>query len=173
MKRWLATRCSRKFLLSKPNPKALACKGQGLFCFSAPALVLPFVSVLIFVISVDWVTAEELPSRPYLQELREQARSLRLADEREWHLLLHYRPRLFGGYESEQDDPGFFMSPNGKTDPEAELAATLAQFFSKDLVGRSQQPAQCAFIARYHWLKERLAFDDMQLRPILCERFDR
>jgi hypothetical protein len=152
---------------------ALARKGQGLFCFRAPTLVLPLISAFVFLFGVGGVTAEELPSTPYLEQLREQARSLRLADEREWHLLLHYRPGLFGGYESEQDDPGFFMSPNGKIDPQGELDATLAQFFSKDLVGRSKQPAQCALIARYHWLKERLVFDDARLPPVACERFDR
>ncbi|MDH4244864.1 MAG: DUF4105 domain-containing protein, partial [Nitrospira sp.] len=102
-----------------------------------------------------------------------QAQQNRLAHQREWHLLLHYRKGLFGGYESEQDDPGFFMSPNGKTDPAAELAATLAQFFSAEPVGRSKQPAQCAYIARYHWLKEQLQFDPSQLPPLTCERFDR
>jgi hypothetical protein len=173
MRLWRATRFSPKFLLNKSIPAALARKGQGLFCFRAPTLVLPFISAFVFLFGVGGVTAEELPPTPYLEQLREQARSLRLADEREWHLLLHYRPGLFGGYESEQDDPGFFMSPNGKTDPQGELDATLAQFFSKDLVGRSQQPAQCALIARYHWLKERLVFDDARLPPVACERFDR
>ena len=173
MRRWQATRSSPRLLFNKPNRRALACKGQGLFCFRAPPLVLRFVTALVFISGVGWVSAEEVPSKPYLEHLQEQARSLHLADEREWHLLLHYRPRLFGGYESEQDDPGFFMSPNGKTDPQAELDATLAQFFSKALVGRSKQPAQCAFIARYHWLKERLSFDDTRLPPIVCERFDR
>ncbi len=127
----------------------------------------------MFLFGVGWVTAEELPSKPYLEHLQDQARSLRLADEREWHLLLHYRPRLFGGFESEQDDPGFFMSPDGKTDPQSELDATLKQFFSEELVGRSKQPAQCAFIARYHWLQERLQFDDSRLPKMACERFDR
>ncbi len=117
--------------------------------------------------------AAELNDRAYLADLVERARQAHLADEREWHLLLHYRKNWLGGWSSEQDDPGFFLAPNGKTDPEAELEATLAQFFSERLVGRSKQPAQCAFIARYHWLKKRLAFDDTRLRPIQCERFDR
>ena len=98
---------------------------------------------------------------------------MRLADQREWHLLLHYRANLFGGYTSEQDEQGFFMSPEGQTDPAAELAATLAQFFSPDLIGRSKQPAQCAFAARYAWLKEQLSFDDSRLAPMKCDRFDR
>ena len=70
-----------------------------------------------------------------------------------------------------QDDPGFFLDPQGKTHPQGELAATLTKFFSDDLVGRSKQPAQCAFVARYHWLKERLQFDDARLPPLSCERF--
>jgi len=111
---------------------------------------------------------------PYLRELIEQAMQAKLADEREWHVLLHYQPNLFGkGVTSMQDDPGFFMAPTGKTDPQAELAATLAQFFSDELVGRSKQQAQCAFVARYHWLKEKLNFDDRRLPPQLCERFTR
>ena len=72
-----------------------------------------------------------------------------------------------------QDDPGFFMAPDGKTDPQAELEATLARFFSDELVGRSKQTAQCAFIARYHWLKEKLHFDERRLPPQPCERFTR
>ncbi|HEX6950343.1 MAG TPA: DUF4105 domain-containing protein, partial [Nitrospira sp.] len=83
-------------------------------------------------------------------------------------------PNLFGrGFTSMQDDPGFFMAPNGKTDPQAELTATLGRFFSDELVGRSKQPAQCAFVARYHWLKEKLQFDERRLPPQFCERFTR
>jgi Domain of unknown function (DUF4105) len=117
--------------------------------------------------------AKEPERDPYLAQLIEQARSRKLADQREWHLLLHYREKLIGGYESEQDDPGFFLAPAGKSNPDAELAATLTQFFSSELVGRSQQPAQCAFIARYHWLKEQLRFDSARLPTISCDRFDR
>ncbi|MBH0193938.1 MAG: DUF4105 domain-containing protein, partial [Nitrospira sp.] len=112
-------------------------------------------------------------SHAYQQELVERARQARLADEREWHLLLHYQPNLLGGVASEEDDPGFFLSPRGKDDPQAELDATIVQLFSADPVGRSKQPAQCAFIARYHWLKERLQFDPERLMPVSCGRFDR
>ncbi len=110
--------------------------------------------------------------KEYLEELIRQAAEERLAEEREWHLLLHYRRNFTGGVTSEVDDPSFFLAPTGKTDPQAELEATLAQFFSAAPLGRLQQPAQCAFIARYHWLKARLAFDDRRLRPFACERFE-
>lgn len=60
----------------------------------------------------------------------------------------------------------------GKTDPEGELHATLTQFFSDELVGRSQQVAQCAFIARFHWLSDQLQFDRNRFPFQTCERFE-
>jgi hypothetical protein len=107
----------------------------------------------------------------YLAELQWQAERSELYRQRYWHLLLHYRSTLGGGYESEADEPGFFLAPNGKTDPRAELNATLAQFFSTELVGRSRQPARCAFIARYRWLKQALAIDESRLPKQSCDRF--
>lgn len=109
---------------------------------------------------------------PYLKELVRQASDQKLYQDRYWHLLLHYRKNWGGGYTSEIDDPGFFLSPDGKTDPEAELHATISYFFLNTLVGRSKQPAQCAFVARYHWLKEKLKFHESKLLPQPCERFD-
>ena len=108
----------------------------------------------------------------YLAELKQRAARLGLHRERYWHLLLHYRPALGGGHESEADEAGFFLAANGKTDPEGELRATLDKFFSSELVGRSRQPARCAFIARYHWLKSALAIDEARLPPQSCERFE-
>ncbi|MCE3224863.1 MAG: uncharacterized protein K0S58_3043 [Nitrospira sp.] len=144
--------------------------GTGALFFSLRPFAL-LSSSLLATLLLNSLGAAEESTGPYLQQLIQRAHEARLADEREWHLLLHYRANLFGGYTSEQDERGFFMSPDGKTDPEAELAATLAQFFSTDLIGRSKQPAQCAFVARYAWLKEQLSFDDSRLRPMTCDRF--
>jgi len=135
-----------------------------------------YIAVLLFILLLapaSRVDAGAPPENAYLVELIDKGLQAKLANEREWYLLLHYRNDLLGGHTSEQDDPGFFMSPDGKTDPQAELDATLKQFFSDELVGRSKQPAQCAFIARYTWLKQRLAFDETRLPSIACERFDR
>ena len=86
--------------------------------------------------------------------------------------MLHYRPVVSDeNGVSDADDPRFFLAPTGKTDPRAELAATLRAFFSTDLVGGDPQPAQCAFVARYRWLKAELDFDDQRLPPQSCERF--
>ena len=108
----------------------------------------------------------------YLAELLDQADAAGLAARREWQTLLHYRPAVTGeGVVSDADDPRFFLAPTGKSDPRAELAATLRAFFSTDLVGGDLQPAQCAFVARYRWLKAELDFDDQRLPPQPCERF--
>ena len=165
IRRWLKCRYASKFRpvgfrSHRLEPHA----SLFLLCYSLAAGVCFMTSSAIAAVSDD----------AYLKQLIEQATVARLADEREWHVLLHYQPNLFGrGFTSMQDDPGFFMAPAGKTDPQAELAATLAQFFSDELVGRSKQPAQCAFVARYHWLKEKLHFDERRLPPQFCERFTR
>jgi hypothetical protein len=140
--------------------------------FPHDAVIHIFLAIVALLVSPGLSQAESVV-QDYQKEMIEQARLTRLADEREWHLLLHYGTNLFGQMVSEADDEGFFLSPRGKYDPEAELGATIAQFFSTDPVGRSKQPAQCAFIARYHWLKERLRFDPNRLAPLTCSRFDR
>ena len=132
-----------------------------------------FIALTLAVLFASQPVAAESADQEYLAELVKTSIDARLAEDREWRLLLHYRENLFGGVTSEQDESGFFLSPVGKTEPEAELEQTLSGFFSDKLVGRSQQPAQCAFIARYHWLKEKLRFDDRRLPPQRCERFER
>lgn len=127
---------------------------------------------LFFVVAPLLSGATEISERPYLAALVERAITTQLAEEREWHLLLHYRENLFGGYTSEADDPSFFLASNGRIDPQAELESTIRAMFTEKPVGSSKQPAQCAFIARYHWLKERLAIDETKLPPIRCERFE-
>ncbi len=113
---------------------------------------------------------EEIQST-YLAELIVQARAAGLADQRQWHLLLHYRPSLTGGHISQADEPEFFLAINGKIDPEAELEATLSSFFSSQTFGSLPQAAPCAFIARYHWLQSQLSFDKDRLPAFHCEHF--
>jgi hypothetical protein len=112
----------------------------------------------------------------YLQALIAQARHKKLADQRLWHLLLHYKPTLFGGFESEADGRGFFFHPHGKVDPHGELEATLGAFFSRTASDDQQAPdwqhPQCRFPARYHWLKAQLALDSGKLPEQPCRRFE-
>jgi Domain of unknown function (DUF4105) len=109
----------------------------------------------------------------YLEELTARSRELRLHEHREWHRLLHYISNLvLPGEHSLADSPGFFLARNGKTNPQAELEATLASFFSTAEETNDSQNPQCRFIARYAWLKRELAFDPSRLPPQPCKRFN-
>ena len=108
----------------------------------------------------------------YLAELVGKSRQLRLAGRVEWHKLLHYLPNLvLPGVHSLVDSPNFFNAADGETNPQSELEATLASFFS-DLseTGERQNP-QCAFIARRAWLDEQLGFDPKRMPQQPCTRF--
>lgn len=88
---------------------------------------------------------------PGLDTLLAQAKQQALAQSPHWHALLHYRPRVIGlGSLSQADDPSFFLAPDGKTNPAAELEATLAAF----LAPPAAHHAQCRFPARFHWLRQ-------------------
>lgn len=109
----------------------------------------------------------------YLDELQSRARQLNLASDPQWRVLVHYaRQPLLGYTRSLADDAGFFNAPDGKTNPQAELDATLARFFSAETIAPVNQYAQCRFAARYHWLKEKLQFDPLRLPEQTCPRLD-
>ena len=109
----------------------------------------------------------------YLNELIEASVSADLAAEPAWRALVHYRPDWFGnGYHSLIDSPTFFLATDGKTDPRAELDATLRAFFEVQSVDDPDNHPQCRYIARYRWLKDRLGFDETRLREHACPRFE-
>jgi hypothetical protein len=93
-----------------------------------------------------------------------------------WQVLLHYHPALLGGWRSSADGPGFFLAGRaGESDPEAELAATLAAFASPaaqevDRTEAGQHP-QCRFPARWSWLRQELAIDTRRLSEQPCPIF--
>lgn len=119
-----------------------------------------------------WLWPPLLAADIYLDELIAAARAQKLAAHPYWHTLLHYKPRrLLSGVKSQADDPAFFNAPDGKTNPAGELEATLAAFFADVEETDTRQHPQCRFIARYHWLKEKLAFDPARLPPRPCRRF--
>jgi hypothetical protein len=108
----------------------------------------------------------------YLAELVQAAHAKNLADTPQWHALLHYkRTWIPRGVESFADDPRFFNAPNGKSDPRAELEATLTAFFSDKPETPTEQNPQCQFVARYQWLKRELQFDPARLPERPCPRF--
>lgn len=107
----------------------------------------------------------------YLAELVNQAHTKQLARTREWEVLLHYHQSLIGGVVSEADGQDFFLAPDGKRNPETELDATLAAFFSPLVADPMTLHPQCRFVGRYAWLNTQLGFDPARLPPQDCPRF--
>jgi len=112
------------------------------------------------------------PDTAYLADLTDKARRLHLADRPEWLKLVHYVPNLVEpGVHGLVDSPPFYNAPDGKNNPQSELEATLASFYSEIEETDKQQNPQCLFIARYTWLKEQLGFDPQRLPQRECKRF--
>jgi len=107
---------------------------------------------------------------PSVDELIALSREKKLSQDRYWHILMHYGKTLFG-FKSQVDDPQFFLSPDGKTDPGAELEATIAALFQAD--DEAAQPFVCRFYARFMWLQEALEVDPEPYAHRVCEDIER
>jgi len=131
-----------------------------------------------FFLADESAGAAELGSREVRSKLSEEVERLvrvahekRLAERSMWWRLLHYRSGVFG-VASEVDAGHFFNSPDGKTEPEAELDATLRGFFSPGPSDDRIQHPFCRFPARLAWLNAELRFDFRVLPRQPCARFE-
>jgi hypothetical protein len=89
-----------------------------------------------------------------------------LADEKAWLALLHYRHSWVGrDWISEADAPAFFLAPDGKHDPHAELVANVHALLLDSVSGPS---IRCRFPARYMWLSKRLSVPLDSAFPANC-----
>jgi hypothetical protein len=129
-------------------------------------------SFVFLALSLLQVSAFATTDSVYLAELIAKSKQLQLAERPEWIKLVHYAPNLIGsGVHGLVDSPGFYSAPDGKTNPQAELEATLTSFYSEIEESNEQQNPQCLFIARYAWLNHQLAFDPQRLPQRECKRY--
>jgi len=127
-------------------------------------------------------TEKAAPGAQHLAALLRDAQARGLAESRQWRALLHYRPRTFGGWKSEADGAGFFLAgPAGRTDPGAELDATIRALLAPappplaappDPAEADPDHAQCRFPARWRWLKQALALQGSDARDVGCPVFE-
>jgi hypothetical protein len=108
--------------------------------------------------------------KSYTESLLKKADKLKLHEQRYWHTLMHYKKGLLG-VRSLIDDPDFFISKNGKTDPRAELEATIRSLFRNDL--QDEEHPTCKFMGRYNWLKEKLNIDKNKVPLAICKDFNK
>jgi hypothetical protein len=138
-----------------------------------PAVRTPALGILVLLCLLFAPAGGRAQDRGYLDELIETARQKRLAEDRQWLTLGHYLPDWLGtGVTSVIDSPGFFNAADGRSDPRAELEATLARFFAGDEDRKNLQHPQCAYMARYRWLKAQLGFDPARLPEQPCLAFE-
>ena len=140
-----------------------------------PRIVLTLLSLAIFLSPSLPATAQETAeaANPYLDQLIERAKREKMAESAAWLKLIHYQPLWLGrGHKSIVDAKEFFLAPEGKSNPEAELLETLRGFFSTEENGPEKQTIQCAFPARFALLDSMLHFDLVRLPRQSCPRFE-
>ena len=130
-----------------------------------PAFPIWFILLLLVLLPGSPLQADE---SSYFSSLLVTAQQMHLSKDPYWHTLLHYKKTL-SGFQSLVDDPRFFLAPSGKYDPQAELEATLRSLFSQE--EDDQRHPVCRFIARYHWLADRLKIDPSRLPVPDCPSF--
>lgn len=126
----------------------------------------------VFLISfTTLLSTAQADENNYVANLQEQAQKQRLWQNVEWLNLLHHDGKgdLSINYKSHVKDDRFFLAPDGKTNPESELLATIAAFYRTDV--SDNEHAQCRFIARLTWLKQKLAFDPNSLPAVPCDKY--
>jgi hypothetical protein len=126
-------------------------------------------AICSLLVMVPWVSAQEEPRALLLSKFISKAQEQDLASKDYWHRLLHFEKNAFFQYRSAIDDPGFFLSPTGPKDAQAELEATLAAFLNPHSGG--EEPTPCLYPARYSWLDENLGLK-AYVGNLSCERFE-
>ena len=106
------------------------------------------------------------------RETLSKARTLRLSESEGWLRLGHWKPRSFGrGVLSDARHDGFFLSPDGASNPGSELEAMVAALYAPD-PGPVPEPPRCRFPARTAWLLDRLGLDPASLPPADCSKYE-
>lgn len=123
---------------------------------------------LLLVILPEQVRSQD---NRYMKELVDKADRLNLHEERMWEILLHYKKTLVRDVRSKIDDPKFFLSPAGRSDPKAELEATIRNLFIASASDGTH--IACRFPARFEWLTAALGIEASRLPHFTCTERDK
>ncbi len=135
--------------------------------YGAKRLVYLFFALLAaLIVAVEAPCALAAESAP-LEALLARAAAEAIHRERPWQILLHYKPTGSDSPRSLVDDPKFFLAPDGKSNPGAELEATLRGLFQAG--AKDDEAVRCRFPARAAWLQERLGIPAENLSPVACD----
>jgi len=117
--------------------------------------------------------APESGSAPFepslLPALRRSVEQKKLWEDPYWRKLLYYERGWLGGYHSVCINKDFFLSPEGKTNPRAEMEAAVSGFFSP---GPDNDSPECRFPERYNWLRRVLGGDAQAVPARVCSDYE-
>jgi len=123
--------------------------------FSIKLVVTMLRFFLLFAFTFSAIAATPVPSDlTASKQLSSDTKLQALAFDRYWLKLNHYRAATRSAWKTEIDTPDFFLSSQAKTDPLAELLATVSAFRKQGL--SEYQELVCRFPARFLWLNEKL-----------------
>ena len=107
----------------------------------------------------------------YVDALVVKARETKLADDPQWMRLGHWYRGASGDMRAEPDAPDWFQASNGKTDPAAEMEATIRAFFyaPEPTDPKAQHPV-CRYPARLAFLTKKLGLDPNRLKKHDCKK---
>jgi len=152
--RWM--RATAYTCLSRLTPSSFLGSNATCILLSAFSFLAPPAS---------WAAHSDLPSPINLSTNQVQ----QLAQKPVWLKLLHYEDG-----QSEVLTNEFFLSPDGKQDPAAELRATLAAYAQPWSAEESNDThARCRFPARYFWLSQHIALPEYTPQPSQCTRLSK
>ena len=117
---------------------------------------LCFTTILL----AEDITEKEYIHVKYMESLVKKANEKKLYEKEYWRIIVHYEKNWAFITESQVDDPNFFMSPEGKHNPQAELDATIRGFFlaPDEVKERRDHPLE-RFPLRFKWLCKELNID--------------
>lgn len=92
-----------------------------------------------------------------------------LAEDRVWLKLLYYERdgSSPSGWQSASVSDAFFLAQDGRTNPQAELRATV-EAMSEPPGPDLNEHSQCRFPARYFWLKQQGELATTTESPLVC-----
>lgn len=104
---------------------------------------------IVFVVMCFMMSCAQAAALPEFNSRLLQQRSTDIL----WLKLMHYERDVStrSGYLGAIKHPDFYLDENGRSDPIAELSATLTAFYAED--SSNDLHAQCRFPARYLWFK--------------------
>ncbi len=109
------------------------------------------------------------PATPWI----ERALEAELDRDPVWQRLLQIDPGILAlRRSSSATSESFFLAGQKGWSARRELVATLDAFFDDAATLADGEHPQCAFVARRHWLKERLAIPDDTMEMRSCEHYD-